>query len=103
MVAGDFLSYNPVSKYQAIIMNPPFAIEGDSLAYITHIEHAWSLLADGGVLISIAPSGFAFREDKRTSAFRSLVEQHGTWRNLESGSFAESGTGVNTVVITIEK
>lgn len=103
VVSGDFLSYNPVSKYQAIIMNPPFAIEGDSLAYITHIEHAWSLLADGGVLISIAPSGFTFREDKRTSAFRSLVEQHGTWRNMESGSFAESGTGVNTVVITMKK
>lgn len=103
VVADDFLSYNPVSKYQAIIMNPPFAIEGDSLAYITHIEHAWSLLADDGVLISIAPSGFAFREDKRTSAFRSLVEQHGTWRNLDSGSFAESGTGVNTIVITMKK
>lgn len=103
VVCDDFLKYQSVSKYCAIAMNPPFSVEGDALAYITHIEHAYSLLAAGGVLIAIAPSGFAFRDDKRTAQFRSFVEEHGTWRNLESKAFAESGTGVNTVVITLTK
>ena len=106
IVAEDFLSYHVhdiASKYDVILMNPPFSIEGDALAYVSHIEHAWSLLASGGVLIAIAPGGFAFREDRRIKQLRSLVEQHGTWYNLEDNAFKESGTGVKTVIISMQK
>lgn len=84
-------------------MNPPFALEGDNLAYITHIMHAWSLLAPGGRLDAFAPSGVAFREDKRVKGFRVLIEQYGSFRMLDGGSFKESGTGVNTVLISMHK
>jgi|SRR5580765_1035961 len=103
LVAEDFLSYRPVLLYDVIIANPPFSVEGDALAYITHIEHAWSLLAPNGILIAIAPGGFAFREDRRIQQLRSLVEQHGSWRNIEDNAFKESGTGVRTVIISMQK
>lgn len=103
VVASDFLAYQPVDKYSFIGMNPPFALEGDALAYIAHIEHAWSLLASGGVLRAIAPSGLAFREDKRIRSLRGLIEEYGSLKKLEAGVFKESGTGVNTVIVTMQK
>lgn len=99
----DFLLYQPGPIYDQIIMNPPFALEGDNLAYVTHIMHAWSLLAPGGRLDAFAPSGVAFREDKRVKEFRTLIDQHGALRELGGGSFKESGTSVNTVLISMCK
>jgi hypothetical protein len=99
----DFLQYQPGPVYDQIIMNPPFSLEGDNLAYITHITHAWSLLAPGGRLDAFVPSGVAFREDKRVKKFRALIEQHGSLRELGGGSFKDSGTGVNTVLISMCK
>jgi hypothetical protein len=99
----DFLQCQLGPVYDQIIMNPPFALEGDNLAYITHITHAWSLLAPGGRLDAFAPSGVAFREDKRVKEFRALIEQHGSLRELGGGSFKESGTGVNTALISMCK
>ena len=104
VIAEDFLSCRPtMPSYDAVIMNPPFSLEGDALAYITHIGHAWSLLAPGGVLIAIAPSGFAFREDRRIKQLRSLIEQYGSWHDTEDNAFKESGTGVKTVMISMQK
>lgn len=99
----DFLLYHPDYLYGFIAMNPPFAVEGDALAYVTHIEHAWSLLAPGGELRAVAPAGFAFRDDKRIVQLRNLVEECGSWEKLEGKSFAESGTGVATVILSIQK
>lgn len=99
----DFLAYKPEQSYDAILMNPPFNLEGDTLAYITHIEHAWSMLAEGGVLVAIAPGGASFKTDKRTAAFRAFVEEHGEIQKLASGAFKESGTGANTVMIILQK
>jgi Methyltransferase small domain len=100
---ADFLDFNPPWAYDAIVMNPPFSIEGDPLAYITHIEHAWSLLAPDGILLAIVPGGFTFRDDKRIRQFRELLEDHGTWRELDGDAFKASGTGVKTVIISMKK
>lgn len=99
----DFLAYQPTYQYDAIIANPPFSVDGDPLAYITHIEHAWSLLVPGGTLSAVVPAGFISRDDKRVKKLRKLVEDHGTWRELKRGSFADSGTGVNTAIISMRK
>ncbi len=103
LIASDFLQYNSQNGYDAIVMNPPFSLEGDPLAYITHIEHAWSLLNPGGVLVAIAPSGVTFRQDRRVKAFRELAERNGNWQDLEAGAFKEAGTLVNTVLLSMYK
>ncbi len=103
VVADDFLRYSPRERYDAILMNPPFSLEGDALAYISHILHAYELLKDGGLLIAIAPLGFTFRSDRKSRAFLSLVEKWGHWEKLPDGSFKESGTGIATVLLHIVK
>ncbi|HYF07869.1 MAG TPA: hypothetical protein VD970_09615 [Acetobacteraceae bacterium] len=99
---ADFLAFQPVppgARYGAVVMNPPFTAPGDPLAYIAHIRHAHSLLAPGGELVSVAPNGFTTRTDRRCSAFREFVEEHGSWEPCEPGAFKESGTGVACVLV----
>lgn len=103
IVGGDFLAYNPGPTYDAVLMNPPFSLDGDKLAYITHIEHAWTLLKSGGVLVAIAPPGFTFRQDKRSQDFLQFVNEHGEWTRNPPGAFKESGTGIETVLIYARK
>ncbi len=103
LAGGDFLEYRPTGSYDYILMNPPFTSPSDPLAYIAHIEHAWQLLAPGGLLMAIAPGGFAFRNDRRIVNLRSLIEKHGSWEYLEDGAFKESGTGVRTALIEMRK
>jgi ribonuclease HII/predicted RNA methylase len=102
-IEGDFLQVDLGRKYGVIVMNPPFSVKGDNLAYLTHIEKAFSLLKEGGQLIAIAPNGLAFNNQKRVQEFRALVQEHGNWEELEEGAFKASGTGVSTALVSIKK
>ncbi|MBU2251773.1 MAG: hypothetical protein KJ977_05475, partial [Candidatus Omnitrophica bacterium] len=63
VVAGeDFLLHCPCSLYSKIIMNPPFRNQQD----ITHILHAWELLADNGILVSVVSASAFFRTNKKS-------------------------------------
>jgi hypothetical protein len=103
LVGDDFLTYTADELYDAIVMNPPFAVESDRLACIAHIQRAWSMLAPGGVLLAIAPGGFSFRDDKRVVTLRELMGEHGAWVAAEDGAFKPSGTDVRTVLIGATK
>ncbi|HEU5382792.1 MAG TPA: methyltransferase, partial [Ktedonobacteraceae bacterium] len=103
IVAADFLTYWPEKRYRAIVMNPPFSVEKDRMTYITHIQHAWELLADGGFLVAFAPSGYTFRSDKKSYDFLSFVLTYGGWEELPAKSFHESGTDSVITLITLEK
>ena len=99
----DFVTFNPPYLYGLIAMNPPFAVHGDSMAYVNHIYRAWDLLSPGGILVAIAPSGFTFREDRVNQEFLHWVERNGYWQPNDSGAFRESGTSVNTVMLWMSK
>lgn len=101
---GDFLAYRPAERFTLVVMNPPFSLAGDREAYITHIRHAWELLAVGGRLVAITPSGFLNRgNSKKVGDFRQFVFDHGCYERLPRGAFRESGTEVETTVITLDK
>lgn len=91
----DFLEYKD-EKYTKIVMNPPFCKSQD----VKHILHAYSLLADGGTLVSIASNGITFREWKLYDDLRALNPEI---IELPEWSFKESGTLVNTVIVKIKK
>lgn len=91
----DFLSFSWY-EFSKIIMNPPFSKSQD----IKHILHAYSLLADGGMLVSIASNGITFREWKLYDELRALNPEI---IELPKWSFKESGTLVNTVIVKITK
>lgn len=101
-IAADFLRFDPGPVYDRILANPPFRLPGAPRAWQAHIRHAWDLLAEGGVLVSVAPAGVlhAQRQDRE---FHRWLADRGRMEELPDGSFEASGTGVATALITVEK
>lgn len=99
----DFLTIDPDEwgeRYDRIVMNPPFGGQAD----IDHVVHASWFLKPGGRLVSVMAAGVNFRENRKTLNFRSMVDSCQGWiEPLPEGSFASSGTNVNTVIVTINK
>src|SRR3990167_7115572 len=89
---ADFLSLNgELGTFDRIVMNPPFENASD----IKHILHALTMLKDGGRLVAICANG-SRQKDK-------LKPLCSTWEDLPPDTFKESGTGVSTALIVIDK
>ena len=84
-------------------MNPPFSVPGAKTAYIEHILHAFTLLAPGGVLTTIAPDHFIRHEDQRSQSFLEFVTTNGSFEPNHANAFRETGASVQTVTIALEK
>lgn len=95
----DFVKYDSKDKYDRIIMNPPFTKQQD----IDHVEKAWSILRGHGRVVSIMSPGFMFRQNKKSTDFKKLVEENGYWEELPPETFKESGTMINTVIVVLDK
>lgn len=87
VLIANFLETEPQPIYDRVIMNPPFY----GKHYAKHVEHALKFLKPDGVLTAILP--VTARYD------HGLLK--GEWRDLPVGSFRESGTNINTTVLTI--
>lgn len=102
VVCADFLSIDPkmYGEFDLVVMNPPFDLERD----IDHVTHAFKFLKPGGTLHAIMSAGTEFRETKKAVAFRELVNKcGGRMDDMPAGSFAESGTYVNTIAVKLQK
>jgi 16S rRNA G1207 methylase RsmC len=90
VTCADFLTCNGnLGKFDRILMNPPFSNGED----IKHIRHALTFLKPGGRLVAICANGPRQRE-----ALMGL----GTWEDLPAGTFKESGTMVNSAMLTVD-
>lgn len=89
VMLANFLETVPTGDFDHVIMNPPFY----GKHYAKHVEHAVKFLKPGGKLTAILP--VTARYD------HGLLK--GEWRDLPVGSFSESGTNINTTVLTIRK
>lgn len=95
---ADFLGSEPDPVYTSVVMNPPFSRQAD----IDHVIHAFRFLAPGGRLVAIMSASVAFRQNAKTASFREMVSfSGGTIESLPDGTFRESGTMVNTVIVTM--
>ena len=105
IIAGDFMEIEPAEVAGLVLMNPPFAVKGDSMAWETHLRRAWRWLVPGGRLACIAPGNvWQGRGTKRAKAAREWLREIGAKvYDLDPKSFAESGTGVATCVIIAKK
>jgi len=103
VVCADFLvsNFGEGDKFDRILMNPPFKDGQD----IDHVIHAFDhCLEEGGRMVAIMCAGPFFRQDKKSTAFRKALDELGAEvEDLPAGSFEQSGTGVNTKIITIDK
>ncbi|MGR6760400.1 methyltransferase [Paenibacillus sp. T2-29] len=99
IIANDFLEFIPFTKYDKVVMNPPFEKGKD----VDHVLKAYECLKDGGKLIAIMSPHWTFANDTKSIQFRNWLNDKGYSEKLPEGSFKESGTGVNTVLVVIEK
>lgn len=90
----DFLSHS--GKYDAIVMNPPFENGQD----VAHVEHAFSLLNEGGRLVAIMANN-----KYRYPVFMEMVNKYGYFEENAPNSFASAfrPTGVSTITIFLSK
>lgn len=96
----DFLVAAPTHLFDAVVMNPPFR-NGQDMA---HVRHAYGFLADRGTLVAVMSAGMTFRSDRRATEFRDWLDHvGGEVEPLPVGTFKQSGTKVNTVLVTIQK
>jgi type I restriction-modification system DNA methylase subunit len=96
---ADFLTQEPNSSFDRVVMNPPFAGQDD----IRHVMHAFKFLKPSGRLVAIMAASVLFRANKATEDFRAFVDRHnGTIERLPEGAFLSSGTAVKTCLVTLE-
>ncbi len=99
---GDFLQH--AGEYDRIVMNPPFEGGQD----MTHIQHAYSLLAPRGRLVSVISEGAFGRHYQRNVEFGEWLDQIGAdIEHLPEEAFggrdAFRQTGVRTRLVIINK
>lgn len=84
-----------------VIMNPPFELQAD----VEHVTHALKMLQPGGTLVSVMAPGIKFRDNKKTTGFIEMLDRdyYHEIIDLPAGSFKESGTGVNAVLLKVTK
>jgi phospholipid N-methyltransferase len=98
VIGNDFMELEAHEAYQfdRILMNPPFA-DGQDIEHITKalLQH----LAPGGRLVAICANG-----PRQNDHLKPLILQWGgTWEPLPADTFKSSGTGVNTVLIVVDR
>lgn len=102
MIGDDFLNYKSetVKPFDRIIMNPPFSKQQD----IDHILHAFSLLGNKGILVSIMSISPFFRTNKKSVDFVEwLNDVKAEIVDVPEGAFKTSGTMIRTKIIKIIK
>lgn len=98
-VQGNFLKMipNPLSQFDRIVTNPPFQ------RHIAYVRHAWRFLKPGGKLVSIMSASIEISQSPLSQRFRDFAKQYGTSERNPEGSFEESGTMVETVMVILTK
>lgn len=100
VLTANFLDTAFDKLFDVVFMNPPFY----GKHYAKHVLHAWSLLAPGGTLIAILPATARYDHGELDELVKANSGRWSEpWQDLPVGSFSESGTNINTTVLTLHK
>lgn len=100
LTGDDFMASDTSHKVDRVLMNPPFENGQD----MEHVMRAFEHLKPGGRLVAIMSPGPFFRSDRKAAAFREWFDGLGGEKtDLPAGAFKESGTGVSTVIVTVDR
>jgi hypothetical protein len=98
VLTANFLETVPTGDFDAVVMNPPFYGQH----YAKHVLHAFKFLKPGGKLTAILPATARYDHGLLDDlGVRSSYDRR--WEDLPVGSFSESGTNINTTILTIFK
>lgn len=101
-VGADFLTDEGGRLYDAVVMNPPFAGQADTI----HVTHALTHLRPGGRLAAVMSPGWTFRQTIAAARLRELRDgttvAESAWEPLTDGTFRGAGTDVRTGILTVE-
>lgn len=99
----DFLQWDPIGFiFNKIVANPPFTRQQD----IDHVNRMLDMVEPGGRVVCIMSAGVRFRQNRKTLDFIAMLDRdtkHYEFIDLPEGSFKESGTMVNTVLLVADK
>jgi len=100
ILGDDFMEADSITRFNRIVANPPFTKNQD----IDHIKRMYSLLRNGGRVVSIASTSWEFGSQKKQVEFRDWLKEVGAEVHaLPRGTFKESGTDIETRIIVIDK
>lgn len=102
IIADDFLTISPEydKYYDRIIANPPFTKNQD----IEHIYQMYKCLKSNGRLVTIASKHWQISNNEKETKFRDWIERVAERvEEIPAGTFKESGTNIETVMIIINK
>lgn len=96
----EYYENNREVRFTHVIMNPPFSLGRD----INHVKMAFDLLENGGTLVAIISENTLYYKNDANREFVSWLESiNASIENIPFGTFIESGTAIDTVMIRIEK
>lgn len=98
VLLANFLETMPSNDFDMVVMNPPFY----GKHYAKHVRHAFKFLKPGGKLVAILPASARY-DHGLLDDLGSRNRYDGPWSDLPVGSFSESGTNINTTVLTISE
>lgn len=105
IIPRNFLNEPVFPVFDAVVMNPPFY----GTHWMDHVRHAWDFVKDGGKLVAVLPVSASVAETPKHLAFRRWAEKAnggrtwGLFSDLPPESFAEAGTRINTVILSMRK
>jgi predicted RNA methylase len=90
---ADFLTctVEQLGRFNKILMNPPF----DHGADVAHVKHALHFLERDSILVALCANG-----PRQQAELQPLAT---TWEELPDGTFAEQGTTVRVVLLTVRR
>lgn len=99
ILGDDFTTYD-LGLYDKIIANPPFSKNQD----IRHVKRMYEHLNNGGTVAAIMSCHWKIASEKECADFREwLKDVHAKICDIEEGSFKQSGTGIETTAVIIQK
>lgn len=86
--------------YSHVIMNPPYSSGCD----ISHVYMAYDLLRPNGRLVAVLSENVLYYDNETNREFYSWLKEHGAEiTQLPHGVFKESGTTIDTILVSMNK
>lgn len=98
LVASDFLTYQPDTRYNLILMNPPFS------SGVKHLLHAWEILRGGDIACLMNAESILNPYTSERGLLKAIIEKNGSVEYLGPVfSHSDHPTDVEVALVRLHK